>query len=358
MTDLTRLDELRSNDRNSLSLQIMFDDKLYDRTTSIAARMADAAGFVPKHLLGKPASCYAVVMRAIVWGLDPFAVANATYPVNDKIGFEGKLCHAILERSGAFDGRIKYEMIGDWSKVQGKFTMKESAKKDENGFAKKYAARNWTDADEEGLGVKVIATIKGEVVPEVFTFMLKQAQPRNSTLWATDPVTQIKYLAIRRFANVVVPDIFMGVPFDVEDHESMKDVTPLRATEPRKKRKEANEINDILATQMGTAETPTEIISTAATPPETGLEPAEETAEQSIETISLIMPDGSMASFPLELDTADLMRELQGMMPPDEKEFAQNNTEALKKIISFMQEDGKPAAAKQIEKLLGVKNEN
>ncbi len=218
--DIISPENLRRSDRHSLAMEIMFDDKLYERTTSIASRMADAVGFTPKHLIGKPAACYAVVTRSIMWGLDPFSVAMSTYDVKGKIGFEGKLCHAILERSGRFEGRIKYEMIGDWEKIQGKFTKVKS----ENG---EYAKAAWQDKDEEGLGVKIVAQLKGENKPIEFIFWFKQAFPRNSTLWATDPVTQIKYLAIRRFANSVVPDVFMGVPFDREDFApDIKDVSP------------------------------------------------------------------------------------------------------------------------------------
>lgn len=239
---------------HSVAMQIMFDDKMFERVKTIAGYMAKAEGFTPKHLVGKTEACYAVVTRSMTWGLDPFAVAGSTYQTPaGSVGYEGKLCHAILERSGKFDGRIKYEMIGDWSKIQGKFKETSVKKEGKNGsYTSKYNASDWKPEDEVGLGVRIIALIKGETAPEKFEFMLVQAQPRNSTLWALDPATQIKYLGIRRFANVIVPDIFMGIPFDKEyDPYELEDVTPEPKTRGKKERKQADEINDILSAQVG-----------------------------------------------------------------------------------------------------------
>lgn len=232
------------NDPDSLAMQLIFDNGLYNRTRGLAKIMAKAQGITPEHLLGKEESCYAIVTRSIMWGLDPFAVAPCTYEVKGKVGYEGKLCHAILEKSNRFEGRIKYEMIGDWSKVQGKMKVANNG----NG---KFWEPDWKTQDEEGLGVRIIAKFTDEEEPEDFTFMLKQANPRNSTLWATDPVTQIKYLAIRRFANSSVPDIFMGVPFDREDfgNKGFKNVTP----KSQKPRMEASDVTDILRAQTQNA---------------------------------------------------------------------------------------------------------
>ena len=112
------------------SLQIIFDDDLFRRVRSVATIMSGARGMIPQHLLGNEEACYAITTRSIMWGLDPFTVAPATYEVKGKMGYEGKLCQAILEKSGRFDGRIKYKMIGDWSKIQGKFKKANNGKGD------------------------------------------------------------------------------------------------------------------------------------------------------------------------------------------------------------------------------------
>jgi hypothetical protein len=255
-----------------LALRIWFDEKLFLKCQRIALAMSRAVGVTPKHLLGQVESCFAVVNRSLVWNLDPFAVAAATYQTpGGRIGYEGKLCHAALEQTKAFAGPINYEMFGtvviefpdkrrkefrtyrtddidqaldqspdggqgkivheyDWSAVRGKFEIAQSKNPGKDGEAKYYAKRLWQQKDAKGLGVRISALVRGEVERRSLDFLLEQAFPLNSTLWATDPETQIKYTGIRRFSSVSVSGIFMGVPFDHEtdDEEvaSMRDVSP------------------------------------------------------------------------------------------------------------------------------------
>lgn len=214
----------------SPALQIMLDPALFDRAKLIATYMARAEGMIPRHLIGKTEACFAVVVRSITWKLDPFAVATCTYQTpGGSVGFEGKLCQAVLENSGKLEGPIRFTHYGDWSKVQGKFEIATSGKG--NQFAK----ATWTDADAKGLGVTVSAKVVGEPEPREWSFDLIQAYPRNSTLWATDPKTQICYTAVRRFANVAAPGLFMGVPFDRDEAfefsgpDTARDITPQTA---------------------------------------------------------------------------------------------------------------------------------
>lgn len=245
---------------SNMAMAIWFNQGLFDRARLIAKYLAGATGFVPEHLLGKTEACFAVVSRALVWKLDPFAVAQSTYsPGAGKVGYEGKLCQAILEASGKISGgvrfthywdvevewtqpdnkptreRVRYgtprykELMDkrgarifashDWTKIQGKFDKKRSEK------GRDYAVATWDQKAEIGLGVQVLAQVKGELEPRTIDFDLVQAFPRNSTLWATDPKTQICYTAVRRFASVAAPALFMGVPFD-DDVSNMRDITP------------------------------------------------------------------------------------------------------------------------------------
>lgn len=196
----------------SPTLQMMLDDKMFDRAKAIAKYLALAEGFVPKNLIGKPEACFAVVDLAITWKLSPYAVARTCYQTpNGQVGFYGVLCQAILENSGMLEGPVRFEHFGEWGKLVGKFKKAVSAKGHE------YPVATWTPQDETGLGVEVSAQVKGERDRRTFRFELVQAFPRNSTLWATDPRTQLCYTAVRRFANVAAPGLFMGVPFDRED---------------------------------------------------------------------------------------------------------------------------------------------
>ena len=240
------------------ALAIWFDEALFDKTKQIATFLARADGITPKHLLGKLEACFFVVEAAMNWRLNPRAVACATYQTpNGQVGFEGKLCQAILENSGKIDGSVRYEHYvdvtlskegerpktvhsnspeldrlikdgwketarADWSQVQNKFDIAKSQKGHD------YARRLWKPEDAKGLGVTVRARLKGRTDDDTWDFDLVQAYPLNSTLWATDPRTQICYTAVRRFANLRMPSVFMGLPFDHEytPGDDARDVTP------------------------------------------------------------------------------------------------------------------------------------
>lgn len=230
---------------------IMLDERLFNRATQMAQMMAKAKGFVPPHLAGSTEGCFAVVTRALTWRLDPFAVMQSTFATPaGQVGYEAKLVQAILERSGQLEGGIEREYYGDWTKIQGKFEFATSQK------GNKYTKPAWKDADENGVGIIIRAQVKGRSKMDEMHFDLRQAQPRNSTLWATDPKTQIYYAAVRRFASTTMPSLIMGVPFedDVGGHhgpawESARDVTPKRT------RSAATQLDSFATSVDGTADT-------------------------------------------------------------------------------------------------------
>lgn len=222
-------------------LRIFFDPQWREACQAAATSLSKAVGFAPPHLIGKTESCLAVVNLALTWNLSPYMVASSTYQTpGGSVGYEGKLVHAILEASRRLVGPIRYAHYGDWSKVQRKFEIKERARNnpnDERGPIK-WAVPTYKAADEVGLGVTVTCRLRGEDEDRRLDFDMIQAFPRNSTLWATDPKTQLQYAAVRRLASTVVPSLLMGVPFDGEPDgggdwaSNLVDVTPPLA-EPR-----------------------------------------------------------------------------------------------------------------------------
>lgn len=238
--------------RLPMSLRVVLDKDVYDRVWAMAGHMARSPGLVGPHLLGNQDACFSVILVAMDFRLSPYMVAKNTFSagrveVNGKwvpgsLGFNSALVFAICEASGRLDGPPKLEYFGDWTKVMGKHQLVESTKKDENNFPRKIARATYTPEDEEGLGVVVKLRLKGEEASRDFTFLLRQAHPRNSTLWATDPMTQLGYAALRRAVNTRAPQILMGLPFedDVPQQqyvgpEQAKDVTPYTPTsEPDK----------------------------------------------------------------------------------------------------------------------------
>lgn len=204
-------------------LALMFNEPLYERCKQIAQIMSRANGVTPGHLIGQSEACFAVVTRSITWKLDPFSVAQATYQTpGGKVGYEGKLVQAILENSGHIEGGVKFTLIGDWDRIRGKWLKKSSDR------GKEYVVPNWKEEDENGLGVVVSAQVKGEKEPRELTVWMRECFPRNSTLWALRPSQQICYTAVRAFANVAAPGLFMGVPFSSDlEEQTMIDVTPV-----------------------------------------------------------------------------------------------------------------------------------
>ena len=200
----------------SISIQVLTDEAVYARCWAVAKAMAQSQGLVGKHLVGKPEACLSVLLVSMEWKLNPYMVAKCTYePVpGGSIGFYGKLVRAIAEQSGRLEKPIQYEWYGDWTKVQGKFEKRQSTKTDRDGGPKFYHAATYTDKDEVGLGVIVRLFMKGEATPREFRMDLRQAQPRNSTLWALDPKTQLQYTATRRAVDLEAPEILLGMPFD------------------------------------------------------------------------------------------------------------------------------------------------
>jgi hypothetical protein len=218
------------------SLQLLLNEPLYERVKAISALMSRAQGMTPTHLIGKGEACFSVITMALDWRLSWHFVARHTYQTpGGSIGFDGALVQSILEKSGQFIGAPTFEYRGDWSVLNGKFAMKTGQR-----GPGEYAAATWTDADAVGLGIIVRWCVRGENTPRVWPgenepFWLAQCHPRNSPLWATDPKTQIRYLAIRRFANMTSPGILGGASFDrdemLEAADLARDITP---PEPRR----------------------------------------------------------------------------------------------------------------------------
>ncbi len=191
---------------------IMSNPDVMDRMERMANMMASAKINVPAHFRGSPGDCFAVVMQATTWGMNPFVVAQKTFSINGTLGYEAQLVSAVINASGAVKDRFHFEWFGPWEKIIGKFKEVESrTKKDDNGHAKKYIVPAWEQKDEHGLGIRVWATLKGEDEPRTLELLLTQARTRNSTLWTEDPKLQIAYLAQKRWTNLYAPDVILGV---------------------------------------------------------------------------------------------------------------------------------------------------
>ncbi|MER1978832.1 RecT family recombinase [Pseudocitrobacter faecalis] len=185
----------------------VFNVQALGQLTAFADLMAQSAVTVPKHLAGKPADCMAIVMQAMQWGMNPYAVAQKTHLVNGVLGYEAQLVNAVISSSSAIVGRFHYEYGGDWEKIAGK--------KD--------------NRDELGLFIRVGAVLRGE---EEITWgeniYLADITTRNSPLWKTAPKQQIAYLALKYWARLYCPEVILGVysPDEVDLHAE-KEINPV-----------------------------------------------------------------------------------------------------------------------------------
>lgn len=186
------------------SVALLMDMASMERLERIADIMASGKTTVPAHLRGSKGDCFAVAMQSMQWGMNPFAVAQKTHLVNGTLGYEGQLVAAVINNSKVVTDRFKFEWFGPWEKVIGKFTIKKGEKGE-------YRVPGWTMADEEGCGIRVSATLKGERAPRVLELLLAQARVRNSTQWADDPRQQLAYLAQKKWARLYAPDVILGV---------------------------------------------------------------------------------------------------------------------------------------------------
>ena len=188
---------------------------------SIANIMANSKGMVPDTYINAPDKCMALIMQAGRWGLDPFAVAQKTFDLKGKIGYEGQLIQAIAECAGwDFDS----EYVGAWDKIQGK----HKKVKGNNGF---YDQPDWIPADENGLAIILTGTHKSSGKVKTIRVDMKACYPRNSTNWTYNPQQQIHYSAVKQFTRRHCPSVVIGIHDydDVaarNDSQPMKDVTP------------------------------------------------------------------------------------------------------------------------------------
>lgn len=216
----------------SSTSSLVLDPQAMHSMMALADIMSKAVATVPAHFRGKPGDCLAVVMQAMQWGMNPYAIAQKTHLTpGGQLGYEAQLISAVITGCGALVTQPEYEFLGDWSKILGKVTEKIGEK------GGKYYVSTWKLADEEGLGVIVRARLRNEKEPRSLTVMMSQAYPRFSTQWATDPQQQITYLAIRKFGRRYAPGAILGVyvPEELEERQSALPEGIERATADDKK---------------------------------------------------------------------------------------------------------------------------
>ena len=186
------------------SNSMMFNPAVMEQVNAVATMMASGRSTVPQHLQKSLGDCFAVVMQAAQWGMNPFAVAQKTHLVNGTLGYEAQLVNAVVSSSNAIKGRFKYEYEGDWK---------------QHGVKGSDAA------------IRVGAVLSGD---EEITWgewlHVGDVGVKNSPLWKTAPKQQAAYLAVKYWARLFCPEVILGVyspdEFDEPAEPTEKEINP------------------------------------------------------------------------------------------------------------------------------------
>lgn len=144
-------------------------------------KMLAASEMVPTHLRNKPADCALVVAQAFRWSLDPLAVAQSTYVVSGKYGYEGKLIAALVNTSGRTRGPLSYAYSGEGGKRR----------------------------------VVVSAQLNSEDSPREISGTVDEWATANEK-WRKSPDAMLRYRGAREWARAHMPEIILGIQAEDE----------------------------------------------------------------------------------------------------------------------------------------------
>lgn len=174
MNEIVKRNETVAVQNSSRGMALMPQN--FTEIVDFSRAMAKAGTAIPKHLRDNAGACMAVAMQALEWGMSPFAVANKSYSVSDRIAYEAQLIAAVVNTRSGLQGRLKYDFAGD--------------------------------------GQNLVCTVVGIIDGEEYSYQsprLGDIRPQNSPLWKTDPRQQIGYYSARSWARRFVPEVILGV---------------------------------------------------------------------------------------------------------------------------------------------------
>ena len=169
-------------DRSRLSEIAVTSDGVAATNMAAVAAMADvlaSSGLaVPPHCRGKADVCRGIVITAMRFGLDPYAVAAKSYVVGDKLAYESQFWHACLTQAGILSRRLRDRYTGE-------------------GGARQCEITGW---------------IRGEDEPFVLTSpKFADITPKNSPLWKSNPDLQLYYWTVRNWSRKYCPEVMLGL---------------------------------------------------------------------------------------------------------------------------------------------------
>lgn len=174
----------------------------------VAKLMAISGPAIPSFMRGSPGLCYAAVVRAVRWGMDPFFVAEHSYLVNNK-----------GEEKVAYDAQLIIAVINARAPLQKKLRPVYTGIGDEMFCAVYGLPKGQTEElDYESPTLRALIAIKGRN---------EYGKVKGSPLYDNDQKQALWYYAARGFCRRHFPEILAGV-YDIDEFEPAepKDVTP------------------------------------------------------------------------------------------------------------------------------------
>ena len=176
----------------------------------IAKLMSISGPAIPSFMRGNPGLCYAAVVRAVRWGMDPFFVAEMSYLVNnkgeEKVAFMAQLIVAVINARAPLEKKLRPIYSGEGEDMI--CTVYGVPKGEKEAL------------DYETPTLKALMAARGKN---------DYGKLKGSPLYENDPKQQLWYYAARGFCRRHFPHVLAGV-YDGDEFEPVepKDVTPQR----------------------------------------------------------------------------------------------------------------------------------
>lgn len=225
-------------------VSLYMDTGIFEQLQRVATLMS-RSGLVPMHLRGedKVSDCFLVTAQAFRWRMDPFSVAQHTFVLKGKLGYEGKLIAGVINASGKLAGNLSYRYAGEG---------KERA-------------------------VTVVGTLKGESQERTVEGTVAQWSTDNE-MWRKDPDQILAYRGAREWARRHMPEAVLGIQAEEELGPTVE-LNP-RADGTYASRRDVPTVADPLLESIGIAIPPGEGFVLA--PPSPPVEPTKDCKHPSV----------------------------------------------------------------------------
>lgn len=180
---------------------IYLDSDIFGQLQRVAKLMSSAS-LAPAHLRGegKLGDCFLVAAQAFRWRMDPFSVAQHTYVLSGKLGYEGKLIAAVVNASGKLQSSLDYRYSGA--------------------------------GDQRS--VTVSGKLIGDAEPREVVGSVGGWKTSNEQ-WKKNPDQMLAYRGAREWARRYMPEAVLGVQAEDDlapSNVTMRDITPPSPSTP------------------------------------------------------------------------------------------------------------------------------